>query len=84
MKAAEKVLSVLIGCLGILAIIAALWMFGAGVVMAGYAWLVDHVFVGALEQGLMVSRLQWVDGFIVVAVVAVLQGFAIGGSFKSS
>lgn len=68
------------GCLALLAILAVALLIGAGAVMVGYAWFADHVFMGFVEAGMMVSRLQWADGAVVVIVLAVLNSFSIGGS----
>jgi TRAP-type uncharacterized transport system fused permease subunit len=49
-----------------------------------WAWVVPDLFPGAVDQGLIVADLTWLDAFKLAVLVAVLGGFypALSDAFK--
>jgi hypothetical protein len=69
---------------GVLVLVVAVFVVGLLLLKFLWSWIVEDLFPGAVEQGLIASTISWWTSFKVAIILAILSIFWGRGSVSSS
>jgi hypothetical protein len=69
---------------GVLVLVVAVFVVGLLLLKFLWSWIVEDLFPGAVEQGLIGSTISWWTSFKVAIILAILSIFWGRGSVSSS